>query len=47
MIANIYADLNNLIQNETRAREESEEKFIALLEQTCAKIENNMGDEYE
>ncbi len=44
MIEDMENNLSREIDNERREREENEESFMNLLEETCARIERNLGN---
>jgi hypothetical protein len=43
MIEDMENNLSRDIDNERREREENEESFMNLLEETCTRIERNLG----
>lgn len=43
MIEDMENNLAREIDNEKREREENEESFMNLLEETCSRIERSMG----
>lgn len=45
MIEDMESNLSREIDNERKEREENEESFMNLLEDTCARIERSLGNE--
>ena len=43
MIEDMETNLSREIENERMEREENEESFMGLLEETCNRIERNLG----
>ena len=44
MIEDMESNLSREIENERREREDNEEQFMNLLEETCLRIERNLGN---